>query len=771
MANAADHCTFFQNPPFIHVIKLASFLRRLAVTAGLTCLLAAPAWAANSVSHYGITWYFSSDRPTGTFVNGEPWVVGPVTITNINPNPTQSVHGVQHGSMINPVPAKTFGFDDHPVISRDIVYEASKNVALSFPFNLKVNDVLVSAYSQYEYPTFLRTVCALTVLPSAPPEGSFRPSIFGTDRTVKWNANQINWSVLKNLATVPSTPSRAVIAAQVPPLPWFEWSTSWSGNLLQPRDNTADGNKQYGREIAGKFGQVGLWLNTSQPLADKRDIAIQMIQNGIDIYAYVAHGGGFYHDGGHKCGRKLPLVMAAMMLNDSSLKTMAADPNIFQEDTQTFFVTQSDVGRALDPGAETYRQEDVGMAEWGIRHRWEPNQDNRNWGAIYRAVVGPGMMGPWLAGYLMGSQQTWNHPAAFAYMDRYATVAGAGSPFTQEMYNKHRGGAVIVPPVESALAPVITPAGGSFDVLQKVTISSATSGATIYYTLNGNTPGTNDSVYTGPLTINMNTTVKAIAYKSGINPSSVTTAVFSLGAAGPSFSPAPGSFQESQLVTITSATPGATIHYTVDGSEPTTSSPVYASPVPVTKATTLKAMAVKSGLSPSAATVGVYAVGSITSQTEWTSVAFESRNVTFTYGYDAVPSANNIDTVLGLSGSYPVTDFPQLACAVRFGTSGIIEARNGAAYAAVTQIPYAAGNTYTFRLIVNPATKKYSVTVSTNGGAAVTLAKDYVFRAEQSSLSQLSCMGLISVVGSQTVSSFGIVPDRPQGLRRVTPSN
>lgn len=751
--------------------NIISLLKRLVAAAGLTCLLAVPAGAANSVSHYGITWTFSSDRPTGTFVNGEPWVVGPVTITNINPNPTQSVHGVQHGSMINPMPEKTFGFDDHPVISRDVVYEASKNVALSFPFTLKVNDVLVSAYSQYEYPTFLRTVCALTVLPAPPAEGSFRPSIFGTDRTVKWNVNQLDWSVLKNYAAVPSTPSRAVIAAQVPPLPWFEWSTSWSGNLLQPRDNTADGNKQYGRETAAKFGQVGLWLNTNQPLADKRDIAIQMIQNGIDIYAYVKNGGGYYHDGGHKCGRKLPLVMAAMMLNDADLRKMAGDPNIFQEDTQTFFVTQADVGRALDPGHETYLQQDVGMGEWGIRHRWEPNQDNRSNNAIYRLVVGPGMMGPWVAAYLMGAPSTWNHPAAFAYMDRYKATFGGGSVFTDEMYNKHRGGGVIVPPVESAISPVITPPGGSFDGLQKVTISSATSGATIYYTLNGNTPGTSDAVYSGPLTVSTNTTLKAIAYKSGINPSAVTTAVFSLGAGAPSFSPAPGSFQENQLVTITSATPGASIYYTVDGSEPTQSSTPYSAPVSITRATTLKAIAVKTGLSPSAATVGVYAVGSITSTTDWTSVAFESRTTTFTYGYDAVPSASNIDTVLGLGGIYPVTDFPQLACAVRFGTSGKIEARNGAAYASQATIPYAAGNTYTFRLIVNPVAKNYSVTVSTNGGPAVTLAKDYAFRAEQSALSQFNSMGLISVVGNQTVSSFGIVPDRPQGLRRVTPSN
>jgi len=189
---------------------------------GLSCFLVIPASAATSVSHYGITWTFSADRPTGTFANGEPWVIGPVTITNINPNPTQSVNGVQHGSMINPIPNTAFGFDSHPFISSTVTYQASKNVALSFPINLQVNDVLVSANCEGgTYPTFLKTICALTVLGSAPPAGSFRPSIFGTDRTVKWNVSQLNWEVIKNYAAVPSTPSKATITAQIPPLPWF----------------------------------------------------------------------------------------------------------------------------------------------------------------------------------------------------------------------------------------------------------------------------------------------------------------------------------------------------------------------------------------------------------------------------------------------------------------------------------------------------------------------------------------------------------------------
>jgi outer membrane protein OmpA-like peptidoglycan-associated protein len=79
-------------------------------------------------------------------------------------------------------------------------------------------------------------------------------------------------------------------------------------------------------------------------------------------------------------------------------------------------------------------------------------------------------------------------------------------------------------------------------------------------------------------------------------------------AEAPSASPGPGTFAGSQTVTLSSATPGAVIHYTTDGSEPTSASPVYTGPIAVDGTTTIRAVAVAPGAAPSPETSGLYAI-------------------------------------------------------------------------------------------------------------------------------------------------------------------
>lgn len=81
-------------------------------------------------------------------------------------------------------------------------------------------------------------------------------------------------------------------------------------------------------------------------------------------------------------------------------------------------------------------------------------------------------------------------------------------------------------------------------------------------------------------------------------------------AATPTFSPAPGSYTSSVNVTLSDTTSGATIYYTTDGSNPTTSSPKYSSPIALSATTTIKAMAAASGFNNSSVAAGTYTINS-----------------------------------------------------------------------------------------------------------------------------------------------------------------
>lgn len=90
--------------------------------------------------------------------------------------------------------------------------------------------------------------------------------------------------------------------------------------------------------------------------------------------------------------------------------------------------------------------------------------------------------------------------------------------------------------------------------------------------------------------------------------------------ATPLFSPAPGAYTGSVAVSLSCATPGATVRYTTNGTVPTSTSLVYAGPITLTAAsTTVKAQAFKTDYTNSAVASGVYTVtagGGLTTLTD-----------------------------------------------------------------------------------------------------------------------------------------------------------
>jgi len=90
---------------------------------------------------------------------------------------------------------------------------------------------------------------------------------------------------------------------------------------------------------------------------------------------------------------------------------------------------------------------------------------------------------------------------------------------------------VIINAVLSQCAtPTFSPIAGTYSSAQLVTLSSATSGATIYYTLDGSTPTTSSTLYVGPFSVGVTETVKALAVQTGFSNSAVGSAAYTISA-------------------------------------------------------------------------------------------------------------------------------------------------------------------------------------------------------------------------------------------------
>ena len=121
-----------------------------------------------------------------------------------------------------------------------------------------------------------------------------------------------------------------------------------------------------------------------------------------------------------------------------------------------------------------------------------------------------------------------------------------------------------------------------------MTITDGTTGA-VYNTswsinipqvIGSNTAYVGFTAGTGGLTATQN--IQTWSFVSGTQQQPTATA--------PIFSPAPGSYTSAQSVTLSTPTPGASIHYTTDGSTPTASSTLYSKAITVSATETIKAL-------------------------------------------------------------------------------------------------------------------------------------------------------------------------------------
>ena len=188
--------------------------------------------------------------------------------------------------------------------------------------------------------------------------------------------------------------------------------------------------------------------------------------------------------------------------------------------------------------------------------------------------------------------------------------------------------------------PLISPPSGTYNTPQPVVISDSTRGATPFFTTDGSTPTTAsfanyvaESLPPTPPTLAFSNgvacydcpptalpiavngeTIKAIAatFNSSTGAiskiSAVSSATYTIITSTPTFSPAGGSYIGTQTVTLSDASPSATIYYTTNATTPTSGSTVYTGPLTIAATTTLEAIAEQPYAANSAVVPAIYTI-------------------------------------------------------------------------------------------------------------------------------------------------------------------
>jgi subtilase family serine protease len=313
----------------------------------------------------------------------------------------------------------------------------------------------------------------------------------------------------------------------------------------------------------------------------------------------------------------------------------------------------------------------------------------------------------------------------------------------------------------STATPTFTPVAGTYTAKQSVTITDATSGATIYYTTNGTAPTTASTKYTGAISVAATETLEAIAVATGYANSAVASAKYTIEtpAATPVFSVTAGTYTAKQSVTITDATSGAVIYYTTNGTAPTTASTKYTGAISVAATETLEAIAVATGYANSAVASAKYTIETpaatpVFSVTAGTYTAKQSVTIRDATSGAVIYYTTNGTTPTTASTKYTgaisvaaTETVEALAVATGFTNSAVASAKYTIETPATTPVFSVAAGTYTAKqsVTITDATSGAVIYYTTNGTPPTTASTKYT--------------GAISVAATETLEAIAVATD------------
>jgi len=410
-----------------------------------------------SVSQHGITWSFDRPARVGQFVNGDYYVVGPVTIVMIDPKPlwgdevTDQIdkgsvnesdypgQQCRNGSSLNPVATGIkAGFDSRMASNR---YDPDRVSHL--PIAMKPGDALVSTVSRPtaaltkfsgQHVDPLQVAAVLCCVAEPLPADAFRPSYCDSANSKIYLARDLRRDLLLRLPRAEGAPDsldRWVAQFQKVWLDIAQWG------FAAPVENLP----HYGQQFTERISEASLLLLSDYPPEEKERLLINFTQVGIDFWGLVRAGHSWPAHGGLNSGRKWPIIFAGLMLSDDDMLHMERGyPDVrFHEDDQTAFgpvtyrgetfQTSFSGSRAIFMGHSPYLMDSMGNhweRGWGLVDVYDP----RDWPVPGRLTSSEGYrrantsacwVGEALAARLMHAEKHWNHDAFFAYVDRWMT--------------------------------------------------------------------------------------------------------------------------------------------------------------------------------------------------------------------------------------------------------------------------------------------------------------------------------------------------------------
>ena len=444
------------------------------------------------LSQYGITWTFDRPARVGQFVNGDWYVVGPVTVQAIEPKPLYGREirrreldavdkdraedqRVRNGFMVNPPAQMRLAYDS------GVRNWFDPSLIQKLPAALRPGDSLVSTISLpkglalhnqlrngtiergVEDSSPIRTAAVLTCVGGPQPPDAFRPAFCDREQRI-YLARDLKRDRLPAAAATRSIPEvrQYVRFTQRP----------WVGTGFFGFEGPVENMPQYGREYGRVAGMSALLLCTDLKPEQKEPLLINFVQVGIDLGGMVRAGHpGWTGFGGHGSGRKLPIVFAGLLLGDNPLANInkSFPKASFGEDEQTAYGECWTGAKVVFTGHSAIN-EATGIARergqgWGpYEHlpptEWKAGQKTSE--SYRRCCTSVAWVAQALALRLMRAEAAWDHDAFFDYMDRWMSENDAPAlkrikeatgqdhdkewsregqswePFANEMWARHR---------------------------------------------------------------------------------------------------------------------------------------------------------------------------------------------------------------------------------------------------------------------------------------------------------------------------------------------